>query len=496
MLEILRAFLKTSSGTLANLLLNSVAIKILAAMLGPAAIGLLSILRQIYNTTLLVATMSGQVALIQGGASRQGKDRSDYLRTLLWLFVAGGSLAALGLVLLAPSLAQWLLHRNDETAHWLVRLLALPVLLTVLTGFTLGVLNIHRLLGRIAVIQIAAAASTALLAYPAALLVQQGHETALVASILITPLVTFAFSIIILAQQKLLQPLLYNIHAGFRWAHARSFYTFAGVTVVAALYQNAIMLVIRSVVVRQAGLSTAGIFDAAWTLSMTYVTLITAAFSTYFMPTLSAAASHDFRRELIERMFRFVTVLAGPIILAVIVFKPLVIQILFSAEFLPALLLMRWMLVGDFFKLSSWVLAYPMLATADLKMVLWSELITNSFFLAAGFVSLYYFQSIEGLAVAFLVMYSGHFVFTLLYARRRHGVHLPAATMRAWLLGLGLVVTFSLFTWSADQISAASVLALVAAAAGFYWVAFSPAERLQLARMAGATLRLSKEKNP
>jgi PST family polysaccharide transporter len=94
---------------------------------------------------------------------------------------------------------------------------------------------------------------------------------------------------------------------------------------------------VRSLVAREGGMSSAGIFDAAWTLSMTYVTLITTAFGTYYLPALSGLDNRAHRQELMQRMFRFVTVLIVPLILGVIVLKPLLLQILFSAEFLPAI---------------------------------------------------------------------------------------------------------------------------------------------------------------
>ena len=97
-------------------------------------------------------------------------------------------------------------------------------------------------------------------------------------------------------------------------------------------------------------------------------------------------------------------------------------------------------------------------------------------------------------AVSFLVMYIGYFVFTFYYVRNRHGVRLPAATSRAWLVGLALVLAFSWFTWNLDGLTVTGIAALALAVAGFYWIAFSPAERLQLLRLAGSTLRLTKER--
>jgi len=76
MRELLKAFLKTTSGTIGSLLLGTVSVKITAAMLGPSGIGLLSLLRQIHATTLVVATLSGQTVLVQSGAALAGRGAS------------------------------------------------------------------------------------------------------------------------------------------------------------------------------------------------------------------------------------------------------------------------------------------------------------------------------------------------------------------------------------------------------------------------------------
>lgn len=78
MRNILKAFTKTVSGTAVSLLIGTLSVKIIASIIGCAGIGLYSILRQIQTTTLIEATMSGQTALVQGGAKRKGKDRDIY----------------------------------------------------------------------------------------------------------------------------------------------------------------------------------------------------------------------------------------------------------------------------------------------------------------------------------------------------------------------------------------------------------------------------------
>ena len=147
MREIAKAFSKTVSGTAVSLAIATISVKIMATILGPAGMGLYSILRQIHSTTMIAATMGGQTALIQGGSSKEGKDRDVYLKTLLLLFLISATISGIAIIVLAPILAEHLLNRRDEMAVNLIRGLSVPVFLTVMTGYANGVLNIHRALG-------------------------------------------------------------------------------------------------------------------------------------------------------------------------------------------------------------------------------------------------------------------------------------------------------------------------------------------------------------
>lgn len=459
MREIFKAFTKTTSGTIVSLVLNAATVKILAVMLGPAAIGLLSLLRQIYNTTLIAATLSGQTALVQGGSARVGEERILYLRTVLVIFLISCATSTIFFLVLAPQLAQWVLNRSDTNAVWLVRLLVLPIVLTVINGFTMGLLNIHRQLGRMAIIQMVAAAFTALLTFPIARLVQAGNELAMVGIVLVVPLMTFGLTLYPLHKMGLLAPLMTSLLRSFDRNMARSFYSFAGTTVITALVQSGIMLLLRSMIVDQAGLAGAGIFDAAWTLSMTYVTLVTTAFGTYYLPTLSALGEKSQRTDLIQQMFRFTTILVTPLIIGVIVLKPFMLHLLFSAEFMPAIALIGWMLIGDYFKLTSWVKAYPMLAFADLKIFFWSEIGFQLFFFIVAAASLIFLRALEGVAIAFVVFYIAHYGAMSIYASRRYGFVASRRVEVSWWVGMLLILLFSLLTWQATEVQWSIIVA-------------------------------------
>src|SRR3712207_6770368 len=121
MRDILKAAIKTMSGSAGFLLFGMLTIKIMAVVLGPNGVGLYSLLRQTSEFSKNLGTLGGETALVQGLASRKGKVRDEYLLTAFWVFVLGALLTVATLMILAPWIALWVFHRNDEQTINLVR---------------------------------------------------------------------------------------------------------------------------------------------------------------------------------------------------------------------------------------------------------------------------------------------------------------------------------------------------------------------------------------
>lgn len=129
--------------------LGAVASKIMALIVGPAGIGMYSMLSQVIQSATLFGTAGGSTALVQGTASRQGQSRDSYLVTAFWIFVSAGIITAAAIIVLAPWLAQFALGKAGESEVWLIRCLALPIILAVISSYLSGVLNGFRAIGRL-----------------------------------------------------------------------------------------------------------------------------------------------------------------------------------------------------------------------------------------------------------------------------------------------------------------------------------------------------------
>ena len=480
MREILLAIFKTGSGSFLTLLLGMITTKIFAISLGPSGVGLFSLLRQTRDTFLSLTTFNGGTALVQGLASRKNAERQQYSLVVFAIILATTILAIILLWSLAPQIARQILHLEDPGAAWLIRWLSLPLFLGTGMMYLSGVLNGYRAIGRLALVHVLSTSVTVVIAYPTAHLVKTGHPAAFVWMMAISSavgvLAAFEFS-----RREGWLPFSALLSRGFDKSGslklASSFLSFAFTTLITGLASTWAALQVRSLIVAQIGLTDAGIFDVAWTLSMMYITLVLSSFGTYYLPTLSQCEDARTSVPLIHRVLRLTLILVTPMITAVIVLKPLVIQLLYSQAFLPSLQVIRWMLLGDYLKSTSWVFGVTITASADKKTLLWSELLWQAGFIGLSALSLIRFKTLEGIGVAFALLYLFHLAFTFFYAYRRYKSFPPKDMLVKWGVGLALLIGSSIYTWTDYRVNCGAAMLWIGLALVFSWTVLRPEER-------------------
>lgn len=477
MRDLLKAAAKTGSGSIATLLLGAVAMKLMAVTVGPAGVGIFSLLRQTQQTASIAGSFGGQTPLVQALASRAPDERGEYVTAVLAYFlIASLSISAL-LVALAPWLGPALLGTELQSAPALIAWTALPSLAGVAVAFFSGILNGHRALGRLAIVQAVAAALLAALAYPLSRVARSGHHWAFIV-LLFAPLCASALYAARVAARNGWLPSLGISWAGLhRSPAARHFLPFAGTTLVVNILGTGVVLTVRALVRRNQGLTGAGVFDVAWTFSMMYVMVVLNSLSTYYLPTLSGTQRAAARVDLMRQMVRFAVIAMVPLVAAVIVLRPLVIRVLYSAEFLPSIHTMRWMLLGDYFKVTGWILAMPMLAFPNMRAFFWSEVIANGTFLLLTGLGLFLWHDVDGIGAAFFVNYVLYLAFTYWYAHTRHGFTPGRGLLTAWLAGFVILGALSAWSWTSVRVEPVTTLVATIVTVAFAWLVLPRSER-------------------
>jgi O-antigen/teichoic acid export membrane protein len=454
MLELIKAVLKTGSASIANLLISTVTVKIIALITGPAGVGVWSLLRQCQQSAVTIGTGNGGTSFVRGINQLDGSERSQFIRTVATTYLFLGCLVVIGMMLLSGRLAVWV----GSVDQHVILLLALPVAAGILREYLNSLLNGMRAIGRMAVLQIIGPLSALVIAYPAALMVANGNYAGFILMMLSVALVTSAVSMIFIRRADW----AIVFYAAPFWTSA-SFKRFAGLASVMAItgiFATLTLFACRVLIARYRGIDEAGYFDVAWSLGLTYVALILNALGTYYLPRLSAMPDED-QAELVRHVSKLAIIGMTPLVVLMILIKAWVVTMFFSTEFKPALQIFQYLLVADYLKISAWVFSMVVVARGLEKPLLFGSIAWDASLLAAVFAITYLDLPTSWIGAAII----GLHLFALIGYYRLTGrvlnLKFEWRLWRGWGGGLICVIATSALMWNKTEIDLSCAWMLV-----------------------------------
>jgi PST family polysaccharide transporter len=337
--------------------------KVLATLLGPVGVGLASLYNGLIATASTFATMGMGAVGTRQIAEAYSKDDARVIlvarRALFW-----GTL----LLACAGGLVVWSL-RSVLAVHALgnafysgaVGWLSIGVALSVAGTSQGALIQGMRRIGDIARLNVFGAILSTVLGI--SILLRWG-KAGLVAYVLVVPMASFVIGHIYVSRlpkagtgsvslQELSREWKMLVRLGL---------ALVGAGLVSSLAQ----LWIRIDIARVLGAQSLGQFQAAWTVSMTYVTFVLGAMATDYYPRLTGVI-HDPKAagRLVNEQTEIAILLSAPVFIAMMATAPWVIHLLYAPSFTPAIEILRWQVLGDILKVPSWPLGFLILASGD-----------------------------------------------------------------------------------------------------------------------------------
>jgi antigen flippase len=155
-------------------------------------------------------------------------------------------------------------------------------------------------------------------------------------------------------------------------------------------------------------LPAVGIYSAAFALSGMFVNFVLGAMGTDYYPRMVGVGQDKAAmNRLVNEQTEIGLLLAVPGLLATLSLAPWVIRVFYTEEFLPAVALLQWFVLGCLGRVVSWPLGYVMLALGKGKWLFATE---TAFILlhVALIAAMLHWVGLQGVAIAFAVMYVGH----------------------------------------------------------------------------------------
>jgi len=347
-------------GSVLNILFGMIRMKVAAVLLGPAAVGLIGIYQNLMQTTATVASLgmeSSGTRQIAAAASETSPNHSSVVRRAVSIGMFILALVA-GLLMWTSGepLAKWLL--GEPVSMWDLTWLSFGASITVLSSAQFAQLSGMRRVGDIARIQVISGLSSAL--GSVGLIWTLKHDG-------IAPFV------VLLPAASMLAGIYYT----HKQAHPNSRFPtvteltaewrllfFPGIAfMMSQIVSMGGLLFIRGQIQHSAGADALGMFQASWSIGMVYLSFAINAMAADFYPRLSASANnHRDAARIINEQVEVALLVCGPLIVGMLSLSPIVIRLLYSAEFDAAASIMRWQLIGDILKVAAFPLGYLMLA--------------------------------------------------------------------------------------------------------------------------------------
>ena len=437
----LRSSAITGGAQLINIATSLIRMKAAAVLMGPTGVGLVGLYSNVIQTMASVASLgmanagTRQIAAAHaaGGDLAVGRIR----RALFWATLALSLIGAALFWLASGWVARVILADGARAPQ--VAWLSIGVALSVATGYQVALLTGLRRVGDLARITIGAGLVGTVFGVGALLI---WGDAGLLGMVLVAPAVTLAFGHVFVVRLGLGTDHAMRLHEMAKELRdlARLGLTFMLSSVVTLLSH----LAARMLVQHELGPEALGQFQAAWTISMTYLGFVLGAMSTDFYPRLTAAIDDPKKAcRLVNEQTEVALLLCAPVLLALLGCAPWVIRLLYSPEFGPAIDILRWQLLGDILKLLSWPMGFVILARGAGKTFLLTESLGMVALLAAIWIGIP-LVGVTATGIAFLAMY---------------GVYLPLV----WGLS-GRMIGFRWsrsVTWQALAIISAAILVVI-----------------------------------
>ena len=415
--RILKSSSMVGGSQLIRMVIGVVSTKFAAIFIGPAGVGLIGVYQSIIQLGIQFAGLginqSGvrDIAVTAGSGDDQSTARTIFiLRRMCWLTGLAG---AAGLVALAASISRLTFGDSDHAVG--LMLLSMVILVTTIAQGQMAIIQGLRRISDLVRVQIFGSTAGALISIGLyASLGKSGIVPSLIAIAIFDLGAAWWFS-------RRLFPKAISMTWRDTFVGAKGLFGLGVAFMVGGLTTAFTAYAARALIARDIGMDGLGMYQAAFAISGYVLNFVIGAMGADFYPRLAGVSDdHEEMVRLVNEQTEIGLLLATPVLLATLSLAPLAIEALYSAEFAPAVDLLRWFVMGCFLRVISWPMGFVQLAKGEKYWFVFSEIFFNGLHLIFIFVGLH-FLGLRGAAIAFFAMYVLHVFGIRLIARHLIG---------------------------------------------------------------------------
>ncbi|RGT58268.1 MULTISPECIES: oligosaccharide flippase family protein [Bacteroides] len=208
-----------------------------------------------------------------------------------------------------------------------------------------------------------------------------------------------------------------------------------------------VQFIVKTFITQYGSLEDAGLYEAGWAINAQYLGLVFTAMSKDYYPRLSQLSSDNIKMmNAVNQQGEIAILILAPMIIALVVFLPFVINLLYSSDFLDIIPMTKWLLVGSMLKAGSWAISYVFLAKGAGKIYLFNEMGIKCITLPSYLLG-YAFGGLLGIGYAFVFCYFCYFIWVAVVAFKRYNIIYSSVFLKVLLF-----TCFFLFFYAISEV--------------------------------------------
>lgn len=391
----LTATMVIGAGSVLTVALSVVTAKGLAVLLGPGGLGAIGLMQSLVSMAAIAASMGVGTIAVTKVAGALEDSRHSWERGAVAVGWTGGLVAALLLVTFREPLAVAVF--NDAGMAGTIVILAPAAAATSASASEIALLTAHRRVSRIVYSNVGTYAVAALAGVTLAVIFGTAGLAPAVLATAITQLVlTFTF-------RRRISMRLGPPASGQTIVAAATSLVRGGIPVAASqMVGLGAQLAVPILVVHALSAEDVGQYRAAAAISLGYLMFFVGTLVHDYLARAAATPDGVALAELIERRMRLMAAIAIPVLLGLLAARHLIVTLLYTTEFSPAIPVLEWILIGDLLRLPGAVLAVTLLSRGRSRGYVILELLLGASLLIGTSIGLTAL-GLEGVGVAYFV---------------------------------------------------------------------------------------------
>lgn len=409
--EIVRVFSLNALATLIRMLCGMVSIKVVAVIIGPSGVALLGQLKNLESILLGVANGGINNGITKYIAEYKDDDQQvkKYISNAFRITLYASLIIAILLIVGCEVLSEIVLL--SEEYYYVFIVFGFTILLYTLNMLLVSILNGFKQFKKYVIVNISGTIFG--LIYSIILVFFWGLPGAMINTVTYQSVVLF---LTLWLCRKLPWFNIQYFKESLDKKIVKRYLGYSLMTITSLALVPVVRMILRGYVITEISSNDAGIWEGMNSISSISISVITTAFSIYYLPRLSEIKENNALHNEIIKCFKVMLPIMIVISLTIYLLRHFILWLLFTPAFYDMEKLFIWQLGGDFFKICSWLLAYIMVAKAQTLRYIATEVFFNISYLIISFLFLKY-NGIVGLTQGYLVNYIIYMLIMILIFR-------------------------------------------------------------------------------